>query len=99
MFAAVVVMLLTAAALLLQQRGMPVHAVPVLRSNLLQSVVATGRLNAPARIELAAEVTATVVSVQVREGDHVKAGQLLLCLSDAEARAALQQAQKKPMHA
>jgi len=91
-FAAVVVMLLTAAALLLQQRGSPVHAVPVLRSNLLQSVVATGRLNAPARIELAAEVTATVLSVQVREGDHVKAGQLLVRLSDAEARAALQQA-------
>jgi HlyD family secretion protein len=67
--------------------------VAVQRSDLLQSVVATGRLNAPARIELAAEVTATVLSVQVREGDHVKAGQLLVRLSDAEARAALQQAQ------
>ena len=84
--------ILTASTLLLQQRGTPVQAVPVLRSNLLQSVVATGRLNAPARIELAAEVTATVLSVQVREGDHVKAGQLLVRLSDAEALAALQQA-------
>ena len=91
-FTAVVLTLLSAGALLLQQRGTPVQAVPVLRSNLLQSVAATGRLNAPARIEVAAEVTATVLKVQVREGDHVKAGQLLVRLSDAEARAALQQA-------
>ena len=78
--------------LLFQQRGTSVQVVPVLRSDLVQSVVATGRLNAPARIELAAEVTATVLSVQVREGDLVKSGQLLVRLSDAEARAALQQA-------
>jgi HlyD family secretion protein len=74
------------------QRGSLVQVVPVQRQDLLQSVVATGRLNAPARIELAAEVTAAVSAVLVREGDHVKAGQLLLQLSDAEARAALQQA-------
>ena len=89
---AVTLGLLLIGALLLQQHGTPVQVVPVLRTNLLQSVVATGRLNAPARIELAAEVTATVLAVQVREGDQVKAGQWLVRLSDAEARAALQQA-------
>ena len=92
-FAAVAFGLLLAASVLFQQRGTAVQAVPVLRSDLLQSVVATGRLNAPARIELAAEVTATVLAVQVREGDQVKTGQWLVRLSDAEARAALQQAQ------
>jgi len=92
-FTAVALTLLLTGGLLLQQRGTPVQVVAVQRSDLLQSVVATGRLNAPARIELAAEVTATVLSVQVREGDHVKVGQLLVRLSDAEARAALQQAQ------
>jgi len=91
-FAGVTLVLLLTGALLLRQRGTLVQVVPVLRSNLQQSVVATGRLNAPARIELAAEVTATVLAVQVREGDQVKAGQLLVRLSDAEARAALQQA-------
>ncbi len=90
--AVVTLVVLLTGALLLQQRGTPVQVVPVLRSNLRQSVVATGRLNAPARIELAAEVTATVLAVLVREGDQVKAGQLLVRLSDAEARAALQQA-------
>jgi HlyD family secretion protein len=92
-FAAAVLTLLLTGGWLLQQRGAPVQVVAVQRSDLLQSVVATGRLNSPARIELAAEVTATVLSVQVREGDPVKAGQLLVRLSDAEARAALQQAQ------
>jgi len=91
-FAAVTFTLLLAGGLLFQQRGTSVQVAPVLRSDLLQSVVATGRLNAPARIDLAAEVTATVLAVQVREGDHVKSGQLLVRLSDAEARAALQQA-------
>ena len=91
-FAVVALTLLLAGGLLFQQRGTSVQVVPVLRNDLVQSVVATGRLNAPARIELAAEVTATVLAVQVREGDQVKTGQLLVRLSDAEARAALQQA-------
>ena len=80
-------------ALLLGQRGTPVQLAPVTRTGIVQSVVATGRLNAPARMDIGAEVTATVLDVRVREGDRVKAGDLLIRLSDAEARAALTQAQ------
>ncbi|MES2977527.1 MAG: efflux RND transporter periplasmic adaptor subunit [Pseudomonadota bacterium] len=72
--------------------GATVQVVPVARTSIAQSVVATGRLNAPARMEIGAEVTATVLEVRVREGDRVKAGDVLLRLSDGEARAALQQA-------
>lgn len=79
--------------LLAGQRGALVQVVPVARSGIVQSVVATGRLNAPARMDIGAEVTATVLDVYVREGDKVKAGALLIRLSDAEARAALVQAQ------
>lgn len=79
--------------LLAGQRGALVQVVPVARSGIVQSVVATGRLNAPARMDIGAEVTATVLEVRVREGDQVKAGALLIRLSDAEARAALLQAQ------
>lgn len=79
--------------LLAGQRGALVQIVPVARSGIVQSVVATGRLNAPARMEIGAEVTATVLEVRVREGDKVQAGALLIRLSDAEARAALTQAQ------
>ncbi|MDQ3058898.1 MAG: efflux RND transporter periplasmic adaptor subunit [Pseudomonadota bacterium] len=78
--------------LLAGQRGALVQTVPVARTGIVQSVVATGRLNAPARMDIGAEVTATVLEVRVREGDKVKAGDVLIRLSDAEARAALQQA-------
>ena len=89
---AVLVLALAAAAVLSSRRGTPVQLVPVARTGIVQSVVATGRLNAPARMDIGAEVTATVQDVRVREGDRVKAGDLLLRLSDAEARSALQQA-------
>lgn len=62
-----------AAGLLFQQRLTAGQVVPVLCSDWLQSVVATGRLNAPPRIELDAQVSASVLAVQVCEGDHVKA--------------------------
>ena len=90
--AALLVLAVSAAALLVSRRGTPVQLMPVARTGIVQSVVATGRLNAPARMDIGAEVTATVLEVRVREGDRVKAGDLLLRLSDAEARAALQQA-------
>ncbi|MDB5844886.1 MAG: efflux transporter, family, subunit, partial [Polaromonas sp.] len=89
---AVLVLALAAAAVVSSRRGTPVQLVPVARTGIVQSVVATGRLNAPARMDIGSEVTATVLEVRVREGDRIKAGDLLLRLSDAEARAALQQA-------
>lgn len=89
---ALLVLAVAGAAVLASRRGTPVQLVPVARTGIVQSVVATGRLNAPARMDIGAEVTATVLEVRVREGDRVKAGAVLLRLSDAEARAALQQA-------
>lgn len=86
------VLAVVAALGLVRQRGVPVQLVPVVRTGIVQSVVATGRLNAASRLDIGAEVTATVEEVRVREGDRVQAGALLLRLSDAEARAALQQA-------
>src|SRR5690606_5938652 len=88
-----VVVAALAAALLFDARATQVQVVPVARARIVQSVVATGRLNAPARIDIGAEVTAVVQEVRVREGDRVPAGGLLIQLSDGEARAALQQAQ------
>lgn len=73
--------------------GPRVALVPVVRAPIAQSIVATGRLNAPARMEIAAELTAQVVAVAVRAGDTVKAGGLLVRLADDEAQASLQQAQ------
>ncbi len=62
------------------------------RQDIVQSVVATGRVNAAARIAISSEVAATVSEVRVREGQAVRAGEVLVRLSDAEPRAALAQA-------
>lgn len=90
--AALLVLAVAAAVALVSGRGAQVQVTPVVRTGIVQSVVATGRLNAPARMDIGAEVTATVLEVRVREGDRVKAGDLLLRLTDDEARAGLQQA-------
>ncbi len=75
------------------RRGAEVQVVAAQRQDIVQSVVATGRVNAPARISISTEVAATVSEVSVREGQAVGAGQVLVRLSDAEPRAALAQAQ------
>lgn len=74
-------------------RAKPVETVTVARGPIVQSVVATGRVTTPTRIEIGAQVTGTVETVTVREGDLVKPGQLLVTLRDDEARAAQVQAQ------
>ena len=73
-------------------RGQPVLVATVSRQAIVQSIVATGRVNSVLRVDLGAEVAGTVAEVYVREGQRVRAGDLLVRLSDAEARASLQQA-------
>lgn len=73
-------------------RGTEVEAVRVVRAPIVQSVVATGRVAAPARIELGAQQTARVARVLVREGAQVTEGEVLIELDADEARAALAQA-------
>lgn len=80
-------------------RGAAVPMVAVQRQAIVESVAATGRLQAPARIEVGAELTGTVTRVSVREGQEVRAGQELLALSDSEARSALAQAQAAVLEA
>jgi HlyD family secretion protein len=65
----------------------------------VQRVVASGRVIAPAKITLASLSLARVLEVAVREGDAVRAGQLLVRLDDAEARAALAQARARVQEA
>ena len=72
--------------------GPKVPAWQVERSELVQRVVASGRVLAPARIQVGSVVVGRVTRVPVDKGDRVKPGDLLLQLDDAEARAALAQA-------
>lgn len=56
------------------------------------SVVASGRVLAPARVDIGATITGRVQRVAVREGARVAAGELLVQLEKQELAAALNQA-------
>jgi HlyD family secretion protein len=62
------------------------------RRELVQRVVASGRVLAPARIQVGSVVVGRVVKVAVEKGDRVRPGQVLLQLDGAETRAQLAQA-------
>lgn len=63
------------------------------RRDVVQSVVATGRVVAPHRLDISAMVTAIVDQVPVSEGQGVKAGEVLIRLQSSELQALAAQAQ------
>ena len=71
--------------------GPVVVADPVLRADFVQTIVASGHVEAPFRVNIGSTVVGTVVDVPVIEGQAVKAGDTLVRLDDVEARAAVQQ--------
>ena len=72
--------------------GPALDAYSVRRGDLVQSVVATGRVESPRRVDIGAAITGTVAAVPVEEGQTVAAGTVLVKLDDAELRAAVEQA-------
>ncbi len=73
--------------------GPAVDAYPVIRSDLVQTVVSSGRIMTPQRMAVASVITATVARIPVEEGQRVKSGDVLIVLDDKDTRAALAQAQ------
>lgn len=72
--------------------GQKVPAYRVVRSDLLQTIVASGRVETPQRVDIGSQITGTVAEIPVVEGQAVKAGQVLVVLDSREPRAALEQA-------
>ena len=72
--------------------GESLPAWPVVEGELRQSIVASGRVRTPQRVEVASQITGRVTSVAVREGDTVTAGQVLLQFDAAEWQASVAQA-------
>src|SRR5215469_1770696 len=64
----------------------PVRAAHVTRANIRSVISTNGKVEPINNFEAHAPTATTVVRVLVREGDHVKRGQLLLQLDDADAR-------------
>jgi HlyD family secretion protein len=69
--------------------GPRVPAQRVVRGEVLQTVVASGRVETPLRVAIGSQITGTVAAIPVAEGQAVRAGQLLIALEDHEARAAV----------
>lgn len=58
------------------------------RGEVVRTVVATGRVLAPYRVDIGAQVTGVVAEVPVAEGQEVARGTVLVRLDDGEVRAA-----------
>ena len=58
------------------------------RGVLIQTVVASGHVEAPFRVNVGSQITGVVADIPVAEGQTVKAGETLIVLDDREARAA-----------
>jgi HlyD family secretion protein len=72
--------------------GLAVQTEAVLRRDLVQTVVASGHVEAAHRLDVGAQITGTVVRVPVTEGQTVKAGDLLVELDATELTATGRQA-------
>lgn len=72
--------------------GKPVETHQATRSDLVQTVVASGRIMTPQRASVGAVITGRVVRIPVQEGQSVKRGDVLIELDDEDERASVAQA-------
>jgi HlyD family secretion protein len=72
--------------------GTPVDVYEIGRANLVQTVVASGRVVTPQRVAVRAVITGRVVRIPVEEGQQVRRGDVLIVIDDSDQRAALAQA-------
>jgi HlyD family secretion protein len=94
-----VLVLFLGAALLRWWLGPQVQTEAVLRRDLLQTVVASGRVETLHRVNIGAQITGTVARVPVSEGQTVKAGDVLVELVGTELQSARRQAQQAVVQA
>lgn len=88
----VAVVALATVVVVLRSRGPVVRTTVPVRMDLEQHVVASGRVWVPARVQVSAQLPGLVVAVGAVEGQRVAAGDLLVQIDDAEARATVAQA-------
>ncbi len=65
----------------------------VVRVDFVQSVVASGHVEAEYRANVGSQITGVVKDIPVAEGQTVKSGDVLIVLDDREVRAAVSQAE------
>lgn len=72
--------------------GPKIRVFQVQGAELIQTVVASGRVETPARVDIGTQLLGRVLNVPVKEGQSVQAGALLIELDAADDSAALAQA-------
>ena len=77
---------------LIKPKGLAVLVEPPTRGEIVQTVTAPGKVESVEEAEIASQLVGRVVEVRVKEGDVVKAGQVLVRLDDTDARARLDSA-------
>jgi HlyD family secretion protein len=77
----------------MREDTIPVRAATVERGSIRSVISTNGKIEPAQNFEAHAPVNTTVRRILVKEGDHVKKGQLLLQLDDAEARSQAARAQ------
>lgn len=73
--------------------GAPVEVHELTRGDLVQTVVASGRVTTPQRVAVGTVIVERVAKIPVQEGQTVRQGEALIVLDDRDARAAQAQAQ------
>jgi HlyD family secretion protein len=73
--------------------GKPVETYEATRGDLVQTVVASGRIMTPQRVSIGAVITERVARIPVEEGQSVHRGEVLIELDATDERASLAQAQ------
>lgn len=73
-------------------RSAPTHA--VVREALTETVIASGRIITPERVEVGAELLGSMAEVRVEAGDRVAAGQVLGRIDAGDLNAAAEQARR-----
>jgi len=69
-----------------EESALPVKVVPIRRGDLVMRLESPGEAYTERKIALKTEVTGTVKSLNVREGRHVRAGEVLVEIDDQEYR-------------
>jgi len=73
--------------------GRTIDVYELARGDVIQTVVATGRVTTPQRVSVGATITERVAAIPVAEGQEVHRGDVLIELDDRDERAALAQAE------
>jgi HlyD family secretion protein len=82
----IVVAVVLLASFMTRDDSVPVRAATVARGTVRSVISSNGKVEPVHNFEAHAPIGTTVKKVLVREGDHVRKGQLLVALDDAEAR-------------